>query len=844
MTASRITILGILFALASGFAAPCAQAQMIDPVDWEFAAETTEEGTTLLIFKAAIDEGWKIYGQNIDDGGPVPTGIYFDDSAAFEFVGDWKALGKKKSGFDPFFEMDVEAFEKRVIFRREITVDRIATIKGFVEYMACDDKQCLAPTTEDFSLAVKPAKGPDVIDDDGSGMLEPVQWEFESEPIGGGEYVVRARAKVDDGWKIYSMDIPEADVRPEPTELVLENLPEGAELIGSASESGDGHEAREPLFDNLVIRYFKKEAVFEQRVRASATDTIGGYVWFMACDNAKCLAPKGVDFAMDLATGRNVFTADAIGDCNDLDIATIDNQPESSEKKGYLWIFLLGLGGGLIALLTPCVFPMIPMTVTFFTKGSGDRAVGIRNAVTYGLSIVLIYGLCGVPFAAKLVSGDVLNEIATNAWINLAFAAIFIVFAISFFGFFELTLPSRWSNQADSASQKGGLVGIFFMALTLALVSFSCTGPILGTFMIGTLQGDSDPMNVLFVMLGFGVGLGLPFGLFALFPAWLKTLPKSGGWLDDVKKVLGFLELGLAIKFISNADLVKQWGLIYRETFLVIWVLVALAIVLFLVGWVKLPHTSPVRKFGAARIAFIVLFAAMGVYFASGIGGRNLTAISGFPPPMFYSFQYKTQHHDDEPTEVFWEDVIYMVDGDLITVRDSGERITDPNAIEGILDAKEDQSHCPLGIDCFHDYETGLAYARLTKRPMMIDFTGWACVNCRRMEENVWVEGEVLDMLTEDYVLVSLYVDEKAELPASEQFTSCRFKDRVRTVGNKWSNLQQVNFNINAQPYYALVTPEEQLLTQPVGYTARRAYISWLQEGLQKFEKGEVLASR
>ncbi|MCB0820961.1 MAG: thioredoxin family protein, partial [Bacteroidetes bacterium] len=414
-------------------------------------------------------------------------------------------------------------------------------------------------------------------------------------------------------------------------------------------------------------------------------------------------------------------------------------------------------------------------------------------AILYGLSIAGIYTLLAVPFIVFKVPPDTLNEIATSSALNIVFFVIFVAFAISFFGYYEIQLPTSLANKADSASNVGGILGVFFMAITLALVSFSCTGPILGSFLAGTLATNPDPYNILSVMLGFGTALGLPFALFAMFPSWMNSLPKSGGWLNSVKVVLGFLELGMALKFLSNADLVEQWGILKRETFLVIWAIIAFGLALYLLGFIKFPHDSKLKKRTPVRWVLSTFFLVSGIYFTTGIFGANLELISGFPPPMFYSYAAAGKPAD-----------------------------------EG-----SDDSHCPQGIPCEHDFYEARERAIAENKPLLIDFTGWACVNCRRMEEGVWVDPEVKKLMSEEYVLVSLYVDEKKELPAEEQFTSCITGKKIKTVGNKWSNMQVVNFNTNSQPQYVLLSPEGRMLAEPIGYTTTEKYLSFLKDGLK-----------
>jgi len=457
-----------------------------------------------------------------------------------------------------------------------------------------------------------------------------------------------------------------------------------------------------------------------------------------------------------------------------------------------LGIFILGLLGGFIALLTPCVFPMIPLTVSFFTKQGQSRRRGIITAFSYGFSIFLIYILLSLPFHIFHASPQVLNNFSTSTWLNLFFFVIFIVFAISFFGYYEITLPGGLANRASSRSGLD-VIGIFFMAFTLAIVSFSCTGPILGSLLAGVAAEGPWPLTV--GLAGFGLALALPFTVFAIFPNWLQRLPKSGGWLNSVKVVLGFLEVAMAIKFLSNADLVKQWGLLKREVFMASWIIIGIAIVLYLFGKIRFPHDSPVRKFSGSRIGFISLFSLMTLYLLPGVTNTkwaNLKLISGFPPPMCYS--------------------VYS------------------NPV-----------NCKRGFEPLRDYEIALEKARKEKKPVLIDFTGWACVNCRRMEEAVWTNPAVDSLMRNEFVVVSLYVDEKRKLPIQQRMLF-KAKDgnekSIVTVGDKWSNFQIENFNASSQPQYAIISPTEKALTKTKGYTPGAGeFADWLQCGLDAFKK-------
>ncbi|MEX1189785.1 MAG: cytochrome c biogenesis protein CcdA [Bacteroidia bacterium] len=664
-------------------------------------------------------------------------------------------------------------------------------------------------------------------------MLNTISWSFSQKQINDSISEVYFTATLEEAWHLYSQNTP--DGGPLPTEFDFEKA-QGFKLEGKVKEP-KAKVVFEEVF-GVDVHFFEANKVkFTQRVKVLSDKPVKviGVINGMTCkDEVGCIPMDEVAFSFSLkgrpvaakvetseqnvvpqiieqvlvdttevdvtevvevpASSEEILVA-AEGDCKDLIISGLEaDSKDEASSEGYWFIFLLGFGGGLVALLTPCVFPMIPLTVSFFTKSAQNKRKGMFMAILYGLSIAGIYTLLAVPFIVFKVPPDTLNEIATSSALNIVFFVVFVVFAISFFGYFEIQLPSSLANKADSASNMGGILGVFFMAITLALVSFSCTGPILGSFLAGTLATNPDPYNILSVMLGFGTALGLPFALFAMFPSWLNSLPKSGGWLNSVKVVLGFLELGMALKFLSNADLVEQWGILKRETFLVIWALIAFGLTLYLLGFIRFPHDSPLKKRGAFRLGLSGFFLIAGVYFTTGIFGSNLELISGFPPPMFYSYAAASAKKD--------------------------------------LASAEGDNHCPQGIPCEHDFYEAMERAKAENKPLLIDFTGWACVNCRRMEEGVWVDNEVKKLMSEEYVLVSLYVDEKKELPEDEQFTSCVTGKNIKTVGNKWSNMQVVNFKTNSQPQYILLSPEGKLLAEPVGYTSTENYLSFLKSGL------------
>ena len=646
---------------------------------------------------------------------------------------------------------------------------------------------------------------------------DPVEWTFSVDSVSEDMRHLVIRADIEKGWNVYSQHVdPDGPV---PTSFMFNQSP-SYKLIGSVDESNTITKF-DPVFQ-MELSSFQTKAVFKQKIQLlnDTLSVIKGELEFMVCNSTMCLPPDYVDMVFDLKKKNNQASLNtdlqSVSLNNKYKIQTVDlDNPigDCGEKKSEksLWgIFLLGIVGGFIALLTPCVFPMIPLTVSFFTKGSNNKSKAIYNAGLYGLFIFITYSLLSLPFhLMPNINPEVLNEISTNPWLNISFFFIFLVFAISFFGYFEITLPSSWSNTAGSGRDIGGIVGIFFMALTLAIVSFSCTGPILGSLLAGTLSSaTADTISFLgfetamvsvklsLAMAGFGLALGFPFTLFAAFPTWLKSLPKSGGWLNTVKVVLGFLEIALAIKFLSNADLVEQWGLIKRETFFFLWFGTFTGLFLYLIGVIKFPHDSKKTHLGFGRVSFALLVFSFAVYLFPGIIGKSWwhhNLLSGFPPAKYYSY-FNPEHE-----------------------------------IKNI----------------FKDYEKGLQFAKKANMPIMIDFTGQACVNCRKIEEAIWVEKDVKQILDNDYVVISLYVDEKTLLPQELQETVDILtrdgkvkKKKIKTTGNKWSTLQSLTFANNTQPLYVLMTPDEELLAHPIGYSYAKNvnnYVNYLNCGLEAF---------
>lgn len=617
-------------------------------------------------------------------------------------------------------------------------------------------------------------------------------WKVESKKIGEGKYELSFSVNAPSAWQVYA-----------PNQSLLEQPTTEIQFSDSAiSREGDfilttkPKEITSTIFENTKLSVFEGNINWKVLINIKGTvpAQLQGILSYTYGRNDEFYPSTHLPFVVPLEGGvseadpirvSSIQVNKPVNDCGD----------EGTTNKSKLTIFLLGFLGGLIALLTPCVFPMIPVTVTFFTKKSQDRKQGIANAILYGLFIFLIYILITVPFhvANKAISPEIFNNISTNIWLNLLFFVIFIVFALSFFGLFEIGLPAGLANRMDSKSGLGNLGGIFFMAATLAIVSFSCTGPILGTLLVGVADQGAWPLTA--GAAGFGLALGLPFALFAMFPHWLHSLPKSGGWMTDVKVVLGFLEIALAVKFLSNADLVKQWGLLKRELFLGIWIVIGILIVLYLLGKLKFAHSSPVKKFSFTRIVFILLFGAFTIYLLPGVTNTkwaDLKLISGFPPPRSYSF-YHTK-----------------------------------------------EGRGPLFEPLHNKYKEALALAKKQNKPVLIDFTGWACVNCRRMEEKVWPDQLVDSLMRNEFIVVSLYVDERNKLPLTEQTVvklANGTEKSIVTVGDKWATFQTENFGATSQPQYAIITPDQEALTRTKFYTPDEAeFAEWLKCGLDAFK--------
>ncbi len=628
-----------------------------------------------------------------------------------------------------------------------------------------------------------------------SQIENPLQWSTSVEKVSDTEYILVSKATIEEGWHLYAQEVPEDG--PIPTTFSFDTKKENFSLIGKTIEE-EGHTVDDPVFQ-MKIKFFENSAIFKQKIKTTSdVNTINGVVEFMVCDDTKCLAPTEIDL---------VFTLE-----NETKVSVVSDTLKGTKNegdRGLLTLFLLSFLGGLAALLTPCVFPMIPMTVSFFTKQSKTKAAGIRNAIFYGVSIIIIYVVIGLAVSA-IFGPDALNALSTNVWFNIIFFLILVLFAASFLGAFELVLPSSWGTKVDSKADRGGVAGIFFMALALAIVSFSCTGPLVGSALVAAAT-TGERIAPIVSMLGFSTAIALPFALFAAFPGWLNSLPKSGGWLNTVKVVLGFLELALAFKFLSNADLVLQAHLLEREVFIAIWIAIFGTLTLYLFGKIQLPHDSPLKYISVGRLTLGLVTLTFTIYMIPGLWGAPLNIISAFPPP---------QHYSESPYGVGYSK---LGNGDSI----------------GSLEIP-DGAHimAPHNILAFNDYDKGLSYAKKVGKPIMLDFTGHACVNCRKMEQNVWVKPKVLKLLKDEVVLISLYVDDKRKLKTENILESKLHPGKkLKYIGQKWSEMQTIKYKTNTQPFYVLMDHNEKNLIIPVAYTPDvDTYFNWLQKGISNFK--------
>ncbi|MEM6261339.1 MAG: protein-disulfide reductase DsbD domain-containing protein [Bacteroidota bacterium] len=929
-----------------------------------------------LKFEVSIDKGYHIYAANQPEGSPVlPTVFSLDDeSKGVELIGGLTEKGKKIQEYDDIFEADLAYFKSSVTFTQKIKItDKGAKIVGPVSYQVCDDSRCI-PAYEEVELALEvagsaspapqqetatppqesgsPASAPadpetpsespssaeatpnevpsyeviqapglpPVVQPEGEmqpkGLLDPVKWEVkdgfpEASPKVGDVYTLVFKGKIDEGYYIYSSIEPEKPANL-PTIFTLDTLnseSRGVELTGKLTEDGK----RKSLFDDIyetTLYYYKNEVTFSQQLTITEENPdIVGSLSYQVCNEGTCV-------------NKTVEIEKRYGKAASTIVPVVEKEVEpvigEKEEKSLWAMFFESFAFGLAALFTPCIFPMIPLTVSFFTKQSQDRAKGIRNATFYGLSIVAIYTILGL-MVSILVGPETMQKIAINPYVNIAFFLLIFVFALSFLGMFEITLPASWSTALGKNSDQGGLLGIFFMAMTLAVVSFSCTGPLVSTALFQAASGKSY-LGPTVSMLGFSSAIAIPFALFALFPGMMNSLPRSGGWLNSVKVTLGFLELALAMTYLSNADLVWHLGILDREIFVGAWVVIFVMLGVYLLGGLQLPHDSPLKKLSWFRLGLGAASMGFAFYLFPGLYGAPLRLLGGFLPEvnpdmgvvlndaaavlsepswhkglldrevvvgmgmvlfgflgmfLLNKLPLPIASQAGERVKVpqliaamtsFWI-VLYLLPGltgaplpllsgilppvnnDMGVVLVPGQEQQSSDAIAGICnypDKKHNHlaSHSPRGFCAFYDLEQGLAYAREQGKPVFLDFTGHTCKNCRYLEKNAWPDAEIRRFITEEYVLISLYTDDKEQL---EKIERGRDGSKLRTVGDKWLQYEKEVYYSNAQPWYVLLDHNEKLLLPSKGYSGNldlQEYRTFFKKGLEEFKKRQVLTER
>ena len=796
------------------------QSDFKEPVTWETHAEKINDTEYYLVFKAKIEDKWHLYSQYNPEGASLP--IEFDSEQKgklFDFVGkalesethkEYSEVWKKEEIFFSnegtlkqrikLLKLDVKEVELtlygQACKKSCIQIEKTAKF-DLSKAIILKEKQEIKENKQDsktdnsdaFSISDDKKTKNTKLDDN-----NPIIFTTSVEKINDKEYYLVYKAKIADKWHLYSQYNPQGASLP--IKFDSEQKGKDFDFVGKALES-ETHKSFTEIIKKEEI-YFSNEAILKQKIKLLKENItkIEATLYGQVCKNSCIQIEETAVFDLSKAT--------AVTEMKQTTNSSKDT-PSKEKKKGLLMLFFGSFIAGLAALLTPCVFPMIPMTVSFFTKQSKSKAQGIRNAIIYGLAIIFIYVVIGL-LVSVVFGADALNELSTNPWFNIIFFVLLVVFAISFLGAFEIMLPNSWANKVDSQADRGGIVGILFMALALAIVSFSCTGPLVGSALVAAAS-TGEYLAPIISMLGFSMAIALPFTLFAAFPGWMNSLPKSGGWLNTVKVVLGFLELALAFKFLSNADLVLDTHYLQRETFLAIWIAVFGAMAFYLFGKIKLPHDSPLDHISVGRLMLGLLTLTFVIYLIPGLWGAPLKLISGFPPPLNYS---------ESPYGVG------SSKGAILR-----EKLPD-GAVYG-----------PHDIPSFEDFNEGLAYAKKVNKPILLDFTGKACVNCRKMEEQVWSDPKVMQIIKKDMVLISLYVDFKKVLPKEDQYTSKETGKKIRTVGNKWSDFQMKHYKANAQPYYVILNHHSmEALNGFSSYDPNiDKYISWLEEGIGKFEE-------
>jgi thiol:disulfide interchange protein DsbD len=791
------------------------RAQILEPVKWRFSTEKVGEREFDLLFIADIEPKWHLYSQDIPMSPPA-TVFSFEPSRAFSLEGKVKEP-KAEEQYDPNFEMKLKWFSKQATFRQRVKLnsDMPVVVKGTIEFMACDDMRCTPPTEQDFQFTLQgdsaPATPVAPSNVNKQVPLKPVKWAFSLEKLPEGMLELVFDASIEDSFHLYSVNIP--DNGPLPTEIIL-NSDGLFELQGGVVESIAPKLKFDDVFE-MEIGTFEGKAQFRQRIKPLADPpfNIRGEISYMVCDDKGCVALyEDFDLIFD---GQKLVNAGE----EQAQLSAETGRADILGANTNLWVFFfVAFLAGLAAILTPCVFPMIPMTVSFFLKDESKKMQGKLQALVYGFSIIAIYTIIG-SILAVVAGPDIANWLSTHWFPNILFFLIFVIFAASFFGMFELTMPHWLINKADSQADKGGYLGSIFMAVTLVLVSFSCTGPIVGAILVESAGGQV--LKPIIGMFGFSLAFALPFTLFAFFPSWLSNLPKSGGWLNSVKVVLGFIELALGLKFLSVADQTYHWGILDREIYIAFWIVIFFLMGLYLLGKLRFAHDEELPYLGVPRLLLAIVTFTFVVYLIPGMFGAPLKALSGYMPPM--------ATHDFDFNRIIREQA--RASGGTAQWQSQQQKCEPPKYA--------DKLHLPHGLEGYYDYEQGLACAKVLNKPIFIDFTGHGCVNCREMEANVWSDPRVLQLLQEEFVIIALYVDDKTNLPESEWVTSTYDGKVKKTIGRKWADFQISKFNVNAQPFYVIMGHQGEVLVQPRAYDLNRdAFVKFLQDGIKSFREG------
>ena len=836
------------------FSGLLAVGQIDKAVQWEQSivpAGPYEEGQTVsLIFKAKIDAGFHVYSSVPPKDWPnLGTTFELDETTAgLSLNGGLKEEGgTPETSYDDIYETDITIFHDKITFIQDITLEAgTAQLDGYLRYQICDDSRCIPGSldiSQAFEVAKKKSETPSFSPEAsltpvaeepssqeqtastsqfgdapvsapvlGSGgtqdLLSQISWEQSFSKVSdwqkGDTITLSFQAVIQDGQYIYSVN-PSKEPSGIPTEYILDESSAGIQLLGSLQELSAPEKKFDEVFETEVS-YFKREAAFEQKLLVTENaPSLSGALIYQICNDAACVNGKVETSYGDSSQNQTVS------------LAQTGTENKSGNSRSLWRAFLEGFIFGFASLLTPCIFPLIPLTVSFFTKQSENRAQGIRNGVSYGLSIVIIYTVIGL-LVTVLLGGDVMRQLSVSPTFNLILFALIFIFALSFLGLFEITLPSSWSTNLKKSSERGGFAGIFLMALALAVVSFSCTGPLVSTALFEAASGSSY-LGPAVSMLAFSSAIAIPFSLFAIFPGWMNSLPKSGGWLNSVKVVLGFLELALSLIYLSRADLVMHWGLLDRDIFIGAWIVIFMLLGIYLLGKLQLPHDSPMDRVSVPRLLMAMGSFWFALYLLPGLWGAPLNMLGGYIP--------------EDKSDM---GVILQAGGTVYTgpsASTAGNDIcTYPNKISGHL-AKD----TPNGFCAFYDLDQGLEYAKSVNKPVFLDFTGHTCANCRYLEKNMWIDPEVRKYITEEYVLISLYTDDREKLP---EILKTEDGKKIRTIGDQWIQYQIDVYGSNAQPYYVLIDHEKQNLLPPTGYNPPldlSFYRNYFREGVEVFQK-------